>query len=207
MLTIEYLGHSCFKIASSDVSFVIDPYQLGSVPGLIFPKQVYANKVFCSHEHHDHNARDNINLIPSNFKISVKEYLLPHDHENGRKRGMVFGRIFEIDQFSLAHLGDVGDISQLDLFDPFKAVDILFVPINGLYTISAKEAKKLADYLKPRLVIPMHYHIDNPPSGYPDDGEIAQFKNFFPQHCEVNSSGVVLKPNLFSYQALIFNKK
>lgn len=35
--------------------------------------------------------------------------------------------------------------------------DILFVPIGGTYTMTAKEAANLANKMKPSIVIPMHY--------------------------------------------------
>lgn len=205
MVTIQYLGHSSFKITSEDFSIVLDPYENGSVNGLFFPKNIEANLVLCSHEHHDHNAREHIKLIPSIKNLLYKEYLFPHDHEQGNQRGFVYGRIFSFNNISFAHLGDVGDISPLSQFDPFKGVDVLFVPINGFYTISAKEAKLLTDYIKPKLVIPMHYQVKNPPSGYPDNWQIEIFKSLFPNYLKVSSSAITMNTDLYSYQALIFN--
>lgn len=205
MVTIQYLGHSSFKIASDDFSIVLDPYENGSVNGLLFPKNIEANLVLCSHEHHDHNARGYIKLVPSQKILKYEEYLLPHDHEQGKQRGLVYGRIFSFGNISFAHLGDVGDISPLSLFDPFKGVDVLFVPINGFYTISAKEVKLLTDYIKPKLVIPMHYQIKNPPSGYPDNWQIETFKGLFSNYLKVSSSILNMHPELYSYQAVIFN--
>jgi len=204
MVTIQYLGHSSFKIASDDFSVVLDPFKNGSVNGLIFPKKIEANLVLCSHEHHDHNAREYIKLVPSTKNLIYREYLLPHDHEQGNKRGSVYGRIFSFDNISFAHLGDVGDISPLNLFDPFIGVDVLFLPINGFYTISAKETKLLTDYIKPKLIIPMHYQIKNPPSGYPDNGQIEIFKSLFPNYLKVSYT-ITMNPDLYSYNALIFN--
>jgi L-ascorbate metabolism protein UlaG (beta-lactamase superfamily) len=205
MVKIQHLGHSSFKISNDDFSIVLDPYENGSVNGLLFPKNVEANLVLCSHEHRDHNAREYIKLISSAKSFQYQEYLLPHDHQKGNQRGLVYGRIFSFDNISFAHLGDVGDISPLNLFDPFKGVDVLFVPINGFYTISAKETKILADYIKPKLVIPMHYQIKNPPSGYPDNWQIEIFKSLFPNFLKVSST-ISLNPDIYSYQALIFNK-
>ncbi len=205
MVSIQYLGHSSFKVASDDFSIVLDPYENGSVNGILFPKNISANLVLCSHEHHDHNAREYVKLIPSTKSLQYKEYPLPHDRENGKQRGLVYGRIFSFDNISFAHLGDVGDIYPLSIFAPFKGVDVLFVPINGFYTISAQESKLLAEYIKPKLIIPMHYQVKNPPSGYPDNWQIEIFKSLFPKYLKVSSSSITVHPDLYSYQALIFN--
>lgn len=38
------------------------------------------------------------------------------------------------------------------------SVDILFVPIGGVYTLDAEEANVVIDQIQPRMAIPMHYH-------------------------------------------------
>ncbi|MFA6661044.1 MAG: MBL fold metallo-hydrolase [Erysipelotrichaceae bacterium] len=205
MVKIEYLGHSSFKINNEDYSVVFDPYENGSVNGWLFPKNLSANLVLASHDHRDHNARQYISLIQSNKTLDYKECLLPHDHEKGAKRSLVYGRIFTLGGFSFAHLGDVGDTSPLTLFDSFKGADVLFIPINGYYTISAKEAKTIVDYIKPKLVVPMHYQTKNPPAGYPDNWQIDIFKKLFPNYLKVSSSVVEVTPELFLHNALIFN--
>jgi L-ascorbate metabolism protein UlaG (beta-lactamase superfamily) len=36
-------------------------------------------------------------------------------------------------------------------------VDILLIPVGGVYTIDAKMATVVCEQLKPKIVIPMHY--------------------------------------------------
>jgi L-ascorbate metabolism protein UlaG (beta-lactamase superfamily) len=38
-------------------------------------------------------------------------------------------------------------------------VDVLFVPVGGVFTIDGAQARKLADHLKPKIVIPMHFRV------------------------------------------------
>lgn len=204
MIKITSYGHSCFKIADDDVSIIIDPFYNDSVPGLVFPTNVTANYVFVSHSHRDHAAREYINIIKTDKTIDYEEYLLPHDHEKGRKRGMVYGRIFHFGSYSFAHLSDIGDISASSILQPFMNVDILFIPINGVYTISSQEAKKLIDFCHPRLVIPMHYENKMLGTGYPDDHQIETFKKIFPNYLEVKNNTVIIDEHLFSFRALIF---
>ena len=39
-------------------------------------------------------------------------------------------------------------------------VDVVCVPVGGIYTIDADGAAKVCDQLKPRLIIPMHYRVE-----------------------------------------------
>ena len=39
-------------------------------------------------------------------------------------------------------------------------VDVLLVPVGGFFTVDAKDASRICDQLKPRVIIPMHYKTD-----------------------------------------------
>ena len=39
-----------------------------------------------------------------------------------------------------------------------KDADILLIPVGGFYTIDAKTAVKIADIIKPEILIPMHFN-------------------------------------------------
>ncbi len=41
-----------------------------------------------------------------------------------------------------------------------KGMDILMIPVGGFYTMCLEEVLKIIDIIDPRIVIPMHYHID-----------------------------------------------
>ena len=108
MSRISYLGHASFLIESKDYSVIIDPYQNGSVPNMEFPKIKEVDAVICSHEHYDHNARENVKISANprpNQHLSIR---VPHDHENGAKRGLNDINIFDVDGYKVVHLGDTG---------------------------------------------------------------------------------------------------
>ena len=50
-----------------------------------------------------------------------------------------------------------GDTDATPELEKLKAIDVLFVPIGGTYTMNAKEAAALTNKIKPKLVIPIHY--------------------------------------------------
>ncbi len=206
MLKISYLGHASFKIEDENKSVVFDPYQDGMVPNLIFPKNVEADFVFCSHNHADHNARDKVRLLANGQQLEYSEILVPHDKEKGAKRGMNFVRIVYLGDYKIVHLGDIGDISDYRLLASIKNADIVFCPINGFFTISAEEARQLYDTYNIQVMIPMHYEYKELGVGYPDGGQIEKFEKLFPNNKKVNEGSIEFTRDDYDYNAIIFNK-
>lgn len=175
-----YLGHSSFLIKSNNYSLVVDPYQNGSVPNLRFPKVEEVDKVICSHEHSDHNAREMVKIKASPKEVKVTSIRVPHDHENGAKRGFNNINIFDVDGFKVVHLGDTGCVLDEKTLEPIKNCDVLLAPINGFFTIGPNELKTIANIVKPRILIPMHYFMEKYQSGYQDGYMIDTFLKLFP---------------------------
>lgn len=159
-VTIQWLGHSCFKLTWDDWSAVLDPYQDGSVPGLD-NLQVSAIDVFCSHGHYDHGAAEVVKQIkmaaPAPKITRVNSF---HDNENGAKRGENIIRVFDFDGFKVAHFGDLGHILNDEQISRIGNVDVALLPVGGFYTIDAPTAKKVAQQVKAKVIIPMHYRTD-----------------------------------------------
>lgn len=149
-------GHSCFTLESGQGTLVFDPYEEGSVPGLP-PLALEADLVLCSHGHHDHNAREAVRLTGSTPALAVERLETFHDPEQGALRGPNTIHIVTADGLRLAHLGDLGCMPEQAQLDRLKNLDVLLVPVGGYYTIDAAQAARLADLLKPRIVVPMHY--------------------------------------------------
>lgn len=175
-----YLGHSSFLIKSNNYSLVVDPYQNGSVPNLRFPKIEEVDKVICSHEHSDHNAREKVKIKPNPREVVVTSIRVPHDHENGAKRGLNNINIFDVDGFKVVHLGDTGCVLDEKTLEPIKNCDVLLAPINGFFTIGPNELKTIANIVKPRILIPIHYYMEKYQSGYQDGYMIDTFLKLFP---------------------------
>ena len=80
-----------------------------------------------------------------------------HDTEGGTKRGdnMVF--VFEHEGVRLVHLGDLGHMLSAEQLVALGRVDVLLIPVGGVYTIDAKAACQVIKQIAPRLIVPMHY--------------------------------------------------
>ena len=156
-MKIKWYGHACFKIISGNYSVVIDPYSPNSVPGLS-PLRLKADKVLCTHDHHDHNAKDAVELIKNSaspFKYAtVKTF---HDEVGGEKRGKNSIYILEAEGLRVAHFGDLGCIPTDEQLNTIGNLDAAMIPVGGYYTIDAKTAKLILSKLDVKVIIPMHY--------------------------------------------------
>lgn len=205
-MKITWLGHSSFLIKTKDVSIAFDPYYDNSVPGLSYPKNIEANYIFISHDHQDHSARINIKEIPTNYKLEYKFIKIPHDDVGGMKRGMNDVPIIKIDNLRIAHLGDIGDIKDIENNMDLHNIDIMFCPINGYFTIGAKEGKKIIDILRPKIFIPMHYEMKEKGIGYPDGGQINLFKELVKDYQEIDNYEIDIEDIDKNKGVIIFNK-
>jgi len=170
-MEIKYHGHSCFEIKNKNITIITDPYS--DEIGLKLPK-LKANIVTISHAHYDHNNIQAIEKTSPDKAIfvantpggyEVERVLIEgipsfHDNKQGTERGLNI--IFEIklEGVTLCHLGDLGTELTDDQISELNGIDILFIPVGGVYTIGAKEAVKVVNQIEPRIVIPMHYKIE-----------------------------------------------
>ena len=201
-----YLGHASFLIESKDYSVVIDPYQRGSVPNMEFPRIKEVDAVICSHDHHDHNARENVKISANprpNRHLSIR---VPHDHENGAKRGLNDINVFDVDGYKVVHLGDTGCVLDEKMLEPIKNCDVLLAPINGFFTIGPDELKAICKIVNPRIVVPMHYYMEEYQSGYADGNMIEKFKKLFSDYHYLNNYELDLDKTRDFEGALIFTK-
>lgn len=88
-----------------------------------------------------------------------------HDAVMGMTRGKNSCWIVEADGLVFCHLGDLGHELSPEQVKAIGKVDVLMIPVGGIYTINGETAKKIVEQIKPRLyVLPMHYGVP----GYDD---------------------------------------
>lgn len=163
-MDIIHLGHSSFKIKGKKATIITDPFNPQMV-GIKFPKND-ANIVTISHNHEDHNFLDGIAgeaIVvqgPGEYEIKgVKIIGIPsfHDDKNGQERGKNTIYHIEVDDITIAHLGDLGHKLGDSATELLNGVDILMIPVGGIYTINPAVAVQIITLLEPRIIIPMHY--------------------------------------------------
>ena len=165
-MKIKWLGHASFLITSDNGTRIItDPYKTG---GDLMYGEVKgpADIVTVSHEHRDHNYTVTVEGNPQILRgvkstevkgIAFKGVASAHDVEQGRERGPNTIFCFEVDDVRVCHLGDLGHKLTDREVAEIGNVDVLMVPVGGLWTIDAKVATEVGKQLKAKVIIPMHF--------------------------------------------------
>jgi L-ascorbate metabolism protein UlaG (beta-lactamase superfamily) len=92
--------------------------------------------------------------------IHIRNVATYHDTNNGLTRGKNSVFIVEVDGLRICHLGDLGHELTDAQVKAIGKVDVLMIPIGGIYTINGEQAQTVMKQLKPRLyVLPMHYGV------------------------------------------------
>lgn len=156
-MKIEYYGHSFVKLTFNDFSVAIDPY--GDI-GLI-PPEVFADYVFCTHNHYDHNNAAIVNgaaCVRADGKRfeTVRTF---HDEKRGALRGNNDVLIIFADGKKVVHLGDIGVFDE-NVVEKTRGADLMFLPVGGNYTIDAAVAYEYIKAAKPKVAVPIHYKIE-----------------------------------------------
>lgn len=170
MAKVVWAGQSYFQISLSNykdspANIVIDPF---SDIGLKMPN-FEADVLLISHDHEDHNnvkgVKGNYFLIDGPGEYEVKGVFVCgihsfHDDKEGRERGENTIYTIEGEGIRFCHLGDLGQNQLTDeQLEKIGRVDILMVPVGGVYTIDSAKALKIIGQIEPKMVIPMHYDL------------------------------------------------
>lgn len=163
-MKIAWHGHSCFEVHDGLV-VVMDPHDGKSIG--IKPPVVKADICLISHDHFDHNCSRIIHGDPTVVKeagerevkglqiIGISTF---HDEEEGAKRGRNIVYRFEMDGISFVHLGDLGQELTDEEIASLGRVDVLFIPVGGVFTIDSATARRLVERVRPKVAVPMHFH-------------------------------------------------
>ena len=178
-MTVQWLGHACFRITHKGYSIVIDPYNSDYTAG--YPKLlVKADKVLVSHEHYGHNYREGVILSgkpESECPFSIEVMQVPHEFKLGNWRGFCNAHILKADGMKLVHLADLGtQLTGGEVTRVFGA-DVLMICAGSCTALPAQYAKQVVDDVMPNVTIPMHYR-DGSRGGHRLD-TIGEFANYF----------------------------
>ena len=156
-MKLTWLGHSCFVLEHDGYRIVLDPYFVESYPEL----HVSAHEVLCSHGHRDHNFTEAVTRIADGKKspFMVETVDTFHDEKRGTLRGENKMHVLRAGGLTVVHAGDLGHELNEAQLAAVKGCDVLLLPVGGYYTIDAPTAKKIADAISPRVIVPMHYRF------------------------------------------------
>ncbi len=94
----------------------------------------------------------------STHEINVTSIPAWHDDQQGGERGATAMFAVDVDGVRIVHCGDLGQ-SKLtaEQLDAMGHVDVLLLPVGGVYTIDGPQAAKIVEQVRPRIVVPIHY--------------------------------------------------
>lgn len=180
-MKITSLGHSGF-IVDSGIRLVIDPFLTNNPKaGLEVSALDRVDVLLVTHSHPDHLG-DAYAIV----KRTGATLVSTHDVAVGGEitgEGMNFGGTLTLRGIPITmvkaehavglsdsagfvwnqggkvfyHMGDTSLFSDMKLIADIYKPEILFVPIGDRYTMNPNEAAIAASWIKPKVVIPMHY--------------------------------------------------
>ena len=159
---ITFLGHSCFRLRSKDVTLIADPYQftLGRAP-----LRLQAEIVTISHDHQGHNNAAAVagqpRVIQGPGEYEIRGVLITgvatfHDGVSGKERGRNTVYVIQMEDVRLCHLGDLGHVLSTEQIDEIGTVDVLFVPARGA-VLDMSRASEVISQIEPSIIVPMHF--------------------------------------------------
>ncbi len=172
---IHWLGHASFRL-EGEVTVYIDPWKLS-------PNSPKADLILITHDHYDHcspedvakiqkadtlivtipaaarKLKGEVKTVKPGDKITVKgievEAVPAYNTDkpfHPKAAGHV-GFIVTLGGKRIYHAGDTDFIPEMKNLK----VDIALLPVSGTYVMTAEEAAKAADAIKPEVAIPIHY--------------------------------------------------
>ena len=164
---VTFVGHSTFAIETAGGAMAATDYFGLRTPGRL-PDIVTMNN---SHESHYTDFVDPAvkyvlrgwdpagGIARHHLKYKdMRVYNLPTNifdtGKNATNGNSVF--VFEAAGICFAHLGHLHHFLSKEQVARLGRIDVLFVPIDGIYTLSHAEAMHIIGRIQPRVVMPMH---------------------------------------------------
>jgi len=93
-----------------------------------------------------------VTMVPAHHSCSIME-----PDGNFKPGGVSVGVIVEARDKTVYHLGDTGLLRDFKPIGEYWDIDAALIPIGDRFTMGARSAAIAAGWIRPRMVIPMHY--------------------------------------------------
>ena len=200
-MKLKWHGHSCFELTlDNGMAIITDPFD----DTVGYPLcRARADVVLSTHDHFDHNHFDSLAGDPVILRepgaqeiggariTGVHSF---HDPERGALRGENIIYLIEASGMRIAHLGDLGHMPETaEQKAVLSNLDLMLIPIGGVFTIDTPQAVNLIGEYNPRAAIAMHYKNDYCTFDISDSAEFIRLT-----HAGTLPNEIELAPGLLS---------
>lgn len=190
MVDISFYSHSTFKISSKKAVIITDPFDPKQT-GIKFPKVEASIVLVSDHKNPNHNkiefvsGKENkkpfVTLGPGEYEIDGVNIVGigadGNEKEGGSQKITIYQ--FVIDGIRFGFLGNLVQKLNQEQLEALNEVDVLFVPVGGTSSLSAKEATEVISQVEPKYIIPMHYRESFGQNGKTEIESLADFLKTF----------------------------
>ncbi len=184
--SVDWLGHSGFRIRVGQANVYIDPYRIaeGAPP---------ADLILITHGHYDHFSPQDVERLSDDRTWLVAPPAVA-ERISGQVQSIVPGELLEDEFVRGVHVAAVaayntskrnpegqpfhpreagwvgyevtvrgerlyhaGDTDVIPEMDSVTGVDVALLPVSGMYTMTAQEAAEAARRIQPQIAVPMHW--------------------------------------------------
>ncbi len=186
-VSIDWLGHSAFRVKGAGLTVYLDPYQL---PRGLEP----ADLILVTHEHFDHCSPQDLAVLRKDGTKVVAPAIAASCASRGgevleispgsalevlgarvrgvpayninkfRSPGRVFhpredGRVGFVLEVGGVKIYHAGDTDNIPEMAELAGlgIDVALLPVSGVYVMTPEEAAEAVKMIKPRMAVPMHY--------------------------------------------------
>ncbi len=168
-MVITHHGGQCFKVTFGDLTLVFDPIaKKANLPSVRFGADI----ALVSRNHPDMNGTEEVAFGgkepfvingPGEYEkngVTVQGFLTRSEYEIPKGTSGAVNTVYSVklEGMTLVFLGALSDTSlPLEAKEGIEEIDILFVPVGGDGVLDPAEASKIATFLEPKVIIPMHW--------------------------------------------------
>lgn len=132
-MKLRYFSHSGFQITTNEGQrILIDPFLDGNPTSPVNASDIEADFILITHGHGDHLG-DTLDIA--------------------KRCNLVY-----TEDKTIYHMGDTGLFSDLKLIGEMNKVDLMLAPIGDNFTMGIEDAVKACEFVRPKMVIPIHYN-------------------------------------------------
>jgi L-ascorbate metabolism protein UlaG (beta-lactamase superfamily) len=184
-IKIKWLGHDSFSI-DANIKIVIDPYKIigkekadlillshnhfdhfsiDDLKNISTTSTTIVAASECIDMLTEFNFKEKIGILPCEEKTvngirikAIRAYNLDKINPETKKpfhpkEDNKIGFLIELNGITIYHAGDTDLIPEMSDIKP----DIALLPVSGTYVMTANEAAKSVERIKPKIAIPMHF--------------------------------------------------